>query len=49
VSWGDRLIRREVDRAKADVKSENRQEREGKARDARRTEQPNDTPKGGKR
>lgn len=46
MSWGDRLIKREVDRATADVKAEKRQEREGKARDARRTDQPKDTPKG---
>lgn len=48
MSWGDKLINREVERAKADVKSEDRQEREGKARDAARTEQPEDTPRGGK-
>lgn len=49
MSWADRLIKREVDRAKQDVKAEKRQERDAKGRDARRTDQPKDTPKGGKR
>jgi hypothetical protein len=48
MSWGDRLIGREVDRAKQDVKAEKRQEREAKGRDARRTDQPKDTPRSGK-
>lgn len=46
MSWGDRLIKREVDRATQDTARENREERAGKARDARRTDQPKDTPKG---
>lgn len=38
-------IEREVQRAIDDVKREQRQERESKASDAARTEQPKDTPR----
>lgn len=48
MSWADRLIGREVDRAKQDVAAEKRQERAAKGRDANRTDQPKDTPKGGR-
>lgn len=49
MSWGDKLIGRTVNRAVQDAKTEKRQDREAKGRDARRTDQPKDTPRGGKR